>query len=1220
MERYPDYLKDAPVPVEPGNINLYTRPQVQTEDGDFATVFTTSFRDGEYEVVIPQVSNDGRIMEPEEAFRTYKETGQHLGKFKDIPEADAYSTALHKQQEVYYGILRGTIPGRIPYISEEQYKHYLENQVKTVQTNLAGAASSQDTSRERNKDTSDAPGLLSSAYQSSTLAATMYDYISRAIDNPIDPEFDWQKSFDEHKKELPEVMWQALLNAGSEAEMKQLVQDVHEKIEMAEVLERAGTLGTVAQLASSIADVDVLVGGGMFTGAFKSGAKTAFKGRIVASEALSDAAYTGVKQKAVPASISVSEALNKTSTFAGDVSKGVALGAAVGGGYGAGMYTLDPTSTGMDIVGGVMYGSLIGGGIGTATGGYSALSRGAWNDAVRKQIQDFAEASADPRIGLKNAHTQSIDDTAVFSTAPAKMKDAADTLMSQVQKGLPSKSKIADAVHKVFSKTPLASDFDKLWNSPGSLPKALAYTLFESAAGVVRNSRSAAILDSLYTSRIVTPVMDVYEDIFNQYSKSVHKAGIVQRYTDTNLRKAFHKEVVAEMSRRWNNGVPTKGVHPAIKQMCDQIDEASSNALRIGRGENGELPVRGFENLSARTGYFPLVHNGHKILEQISVRGRKSVENLITEGYKRALPELSDDILRKMSKAVIRRAEAKAKDMDTTMISHVNADPREFMKQLLIDHDVAEKEAENIVNVAFGEVPERGRAGYTKHRNPIDLDVVGDDGLTMFDLIDIDVPRVWSKYSRDVAGRAALARKGIQDRQQLSGIITAILDEDNAVTGGKGALTREYLTDLMTYFEAGPVARGVSDGVKRMKMLTNLAYLSQLGLTQAGETGAILATAGVERFLHHSSLAARMIKGAKEGVTDLAEELKFMSGSLWNDHLIYRDDLALDYARSSVAYSSPFWKTVDHLLARGQRVQGYVSGFYNIKQLQMRTAVNSQVDKVLTMLRDNDWSNLRRLQDIGFDEQYLKGIKEKYIDTGVVKWDEKGRYVDVANFGEWASKDVEAFALSIHRHTHQVVQLALAGESSVWMHKDVGSLLTQLQQFPIVAIQKQFVRNLKIGDPAALMTGLYGLATAAVAYSAKQIINGNTENLTPERISKGALNQANMTGWLPMMVDPMAHMLGVQDSISLSSYGRGSQSIIDPPSLSAANSLLRLPQALADLTVGGGLSAQDKNALQALPVVGRMYGTAWLLRAMESPAEEARRTKKRQKQQKEENK
>lgn len=103
--------------VAPGNLSIWNRPAVQNDDGSHSSEYSTSFQDDDgHEVLVPSVVG-GKFLTPDgkkppegspaekamfkAAWNHYKQTGEHLGKFDNPDNADAYAGVLHN---------RGTMP------------------------------------------------------------------------------------------------------------------------------------------------------------------------------------------------------------------------------------------------------------------------------------------------------------------------------------------------------------------------------------------------------------------------------------------------------------------------------------------------------------------------------------------------------------------------------------------------------------------------------------------------------------------------------------------------------------------------------------------------------------------------------------------------------------------------------------------------------------------------------------------------------------------------------------------------------------------------------------------------------------------------------------------------------------------------------------------------------------------------------------------------------
>jgi hypothetical protein len=88
----------GPVRPVPGNIDLSRRPHVRNPDGSISTVRSMSFGEDGREILIPTVSDDGRILSDEDAIALYHRTGKHLGMFATPAQADSAGRAIHESE------------------------------------------------------------------------------------------------------------------------------------------------------------------------------------------------------------------------------------------------------------------------------------------------------------------------------------------------------------------------------------------------------------------------------------------------------------------------------------------------------------------------------------------------------------------------------------------------------------------------------------------------------------------------------------------------------------------------------------------------------------------------------------------------------------------------------------------------------------------------------------------------------------------------------------------------------------------------------------------------------------------------------------------------------------------------------------------------------------------------------------------------------------------
>ena len=90
-----------------GNINLYDRPIYKNEDGTISTVDSITVQIDDKFVVLPSIVRDEngnakRLETTEDIVAHYVKTGEYLGEFDTLEEANGYATKLHSAQAYYY--------------------------------------------------------------------------------------------------------------------------------------------------------------------------------------------------------------------------------------------------------------------------------------------------------------------------------------------------------------------------------------------------------------------------------------------------------------------------------------------------------------------------------------------------------------------------------------------------------------------------------------------------------------------------------------------------------------------------------------------------------------------------------------------------------------------------------------------------------------------------------------------------------------------------------------------------------------------------------------------------------------------------------------------------------------------------------------------------------------------------------------------------------------
>ena len=538
------------------------------------------------------------------------------------------------------------------------------------------------------------------------------------------------------------------------------------------------------------------------------------------------------------------------------------------------------------------------------------------------------------------------------------------------------------------------------------------------------------------------------------------------------------------------------------------------------------------------------------------------------------------------------------------MHSLLQGDGKEFLRDSLERGGLDKDHVDGIMKRLGDAADERGKEGFAKRRNSLDLyeDVLTEaDGLSdsvkIVDLLDGDLSGTWQRYARRVSGSSALARQGITSRAGRNTVIAAVHAEQRAL--GEAITPAQELHAMFSHFDGGAV-KGWSElitgkgsepasagpAAALAKRMVNLAWLGKLGMTQLGETGAVIHQNGIQTFLQTSGLR-NFAEEIKAGNKALLDEMSFLVGAIGEDQRLFAQHLNLDEV--SGIDGTDFMSRANKFASDASYVQGYVSMFNTVRGWQQKTAALGVVNKVFKELRAAaelgeelaPGRKARMWSDLGLDGETLTRL-DQLIASGVIEFSPEG-FVNRMNIDKWDGDLQDIVGSSITRNINQVVQKSMVGEQDAWISTGFGSVLSHLKTFPMGATHKQFARHFRHNDPEAYGVVVAGLATAGIASILREGLDqaGGKESewMSSKDHAKRAFGYSNMTGFMPMAYDPLMTVLGMEDK-RFNQYGRHSE--IMPPVLSWANDAIRLPGALgASLT--GTADYDDMKAKRTLP-------------------------------------
>jgi hypothetical protein len=677
----------------------------------------------------------------------------------------------------------------------------------------------------------------------------------------------------------------------------------------------------------------------------------------------------------------------------------------------------------------------------------------------------------------------------------------------------------------------LSSDYTRLMDNPSNVVKKIAFDLLEGGTGTIKGQgKTAAQYLDVYSRRILSRGVIPLNENYSLWAKS-QKLNFMQRNFWKEGYDRFYGEVRDVLEHRVI-GKDIRDIDPHVLAAADAWDDMMSTALKIAK----ESGVESMQEISERAGYVPLHWNGKNILGAFAKHGRKNVKGLIVKAYKSV--GLDEDMAQEIADAVIKRALDKRAGVDADISGLLKKNQRDQLASQLNRMGLSDTTIAAFIRKLDAREAKAG-PGFTKSRTRIDM-TMSENGIRMTDLVDNDLNTIASSYVREIAGRSALAKKGITSEGKWKALKSAAL-KDNARVKSLDAKgddkLGEHLDDVRSYFSAYPIAGGIAANARRLQQLATVSSLGMVGAAQLAELGTVVGRLGIKTAAKSMPSVKELFtlaRTAKRGQDPIIDELRPLLGDFDYDHLLYRPDIILDDKITDAVDSSTWAQVIDKGLGKANTALGYASGMNSVRHFEHQLAAKMIVNKFadLAVNPDKVAKSLARLEDINVDATDLNKITREI--NRYAEFDDNGT-LSKMNLDKWNPETAETFAFAINKHTAQVVQRQLAGETSNWMHKTIGSLLTQFRHFPIVAYEKQLLRNIRHHDQAFLTTMLYGFGVSYAIQAVRAGLSGEDIN-SPDTFKK-TVNYMGMATVAPDILTVAAQLNLVPEALNFRKMG-----------------------------------------------------------------------------------
>lgn len=626
-------------------------------------------------------------------------------------------------------------------------------------------------------------------------------------------------------------------------------------------------------------------------------------------------------------------------------------------------------------------------------------------------------------------------------------------------------------------------------NSQNPVFRGLGLRMLENAQGGGYHGKTASVLSNVNNNLIRSAEKNRYNDGFSQFIKDNNLKAV--DYLNPATTRDFNNQIYTAIVK----GIPSD-TPPGIKLAAEGIADKFAKGLEL-RKAAGE---KGFENVNKAADYMPVIFDGVNVTQAVNrMGGKEGVIELLSKGYQTGKYKMGKKAADALAKVQYIRAS------DSTLSSRVSFDrviSQQQQAQLIEDLRKASVPDHIIDNFIEGtDLAHMAESVSNRAKASMGINTQAEyNGVRVQDLLNTNVGELAENYGKEAAGGAAFARMGFPTRQSVLNAIDAGERAGRNMVGSDAKAIKQLrgeadmLRDAvrMTYgntIDADPTS-GIVRGTRRVREVTGLLRLQQMGFAQFSEVsrsiakmglGTVLSSVPATKFLR--SRAAREGNTARGAIKEPElREMEELIGYIGEDNWLSGWNVRHDEFGESADTIGRLSAIADNALAAGSRVNTVLSGFKAIQGGSEKIVARSINKRLKEHLSGGRKLPARDLDEVGLDAATMQRL-QRHFDDNPAHAEYNGEQVRMMNFDAMEPDLRETVGVAVRRMSGRLIQRNFIGDEGMWMNKWWGKALTQFKSFSIVSIEKQLIHDLRGDKIAAAQILGWSTLLSLVAYS-----------------------------------------------------------------------------------------------------------------------------------------